>query len=147
MEKSINEKEQCVQTDVMQSVLISEKDFRIGNLFFGNYETEEDEKIHSVVCKLLGYDPFNSFYWVENKDGIEEFCSFQKIPLTDEWLRKLGFKQDVGEPERFFNDFISLGKYGIHRVIEYNGYDFTITYVHELQNLYFSLTQLELTVA
>ena len=26
MEKSINEKEQCVQTDVMQSVLLTEKD-------------------------------------------------------------------------------------------------------------------------
>jgi hypothetical protein len=89
----------------------------------------------------------NDFYTpflIEDFKELKYFDLFKPIPLTEEWLLKFGFKEDIGEPERFFNDFISLTKYGIHRVIEYNGFDFTITYAHELQNLYFALTKTEL---
>lgn len=139
--------EQLPQDAVMQSVLISENDFRVGNLFYGNYETEEDEKIHSVICKILGYEPFDSYFWVENKEGIEEFCSFQKIPITEEWILKLGFIKDE------ILEFYRNDKSNSTIIIDYDficllGYSHVkIKYVHQLQNLYFALTQRELTVA
>jgi hypothetical protein len=134
--------EQLTQVAVMQSVILP-NELRIGNFieYFGIREVIAIKK-HKIKVQH------------ESKQGnfIIEWCpitslSLEPIPLTDDWLKKLGFKQDIGEPERFFNDFISLGKYGIHRVIEYNGFDFTITYVHQLQNLHFALTQRDLTVA
>ena len=139
--------EQLPQDAVMQSVLISENDFRVGNLFYGNYETEEDEKIHSVICKILGYEPFDSYFWVENKEGIEEFCSFQKIPITEEWILKLGFIKDE------ILEFYRNDKSNSTIIIDYDficllGYSHVkIKYVHQLQKLYFALTQRELTVA
>ena len=150
METNKTHTEQLTQVAVMQSVLISENDFRIGNLFFGNYETEEDEKIHSVVCKILGYDPFNSFYWVENKEGIEEFSSFQKIPLTEEWLLNFGFENKYGSyvlstlrgTIQIEEDLAEISS-----VITHNGFMSPCEYVHQLQNLYFALTGDELTVA
>jgi len=134
----------------MQSVLISEKDFRVGNFFYGNYEIEEDEKIHSVICKILGYHPYNSFFWVENKEGIEEFCSFQKIPITEEWLFKLGFfKYNNAYVLEKPTENIMNFKFSIWNDFTYNSSEFPIElkYVHQLQNLYFALTQRELTVA
>jgi hypothetical protein len=139
--------EQLTQDAVMQSVLISENDFRVGNLFYGNYETEEDEKIHSVICNILGYDPFDSHFWVENKEGIEDFCSFQKIPITEEWILKLGFIKDE------ILEFYRNDKSNSTIIIDYDficllGYSHVkIKYVHQLQNLYYALTQRELTVA
>jgi hypothetical protein len=147
MKNGINENKALSQTSVMQSVLISENDFRVGNLFYGNYETEEDEKIHSVICKILGYDPFDSHFWVENKEGIEEFCSFQKIPITEEWILKLGFIKDE------ILEFYRNDKSNSTIIIDYDficllGYSHVkIKYVHQLQNLYYALTQRELTVA
>jgi hypothetical protein len=147
MKNGINENKALSQTSVMQSVLISENDFRVGNLFYGNYETEENEKIHSVICKILGYDPFDSHFWVENKEGIEEFCSFQKIPITEEWILKLGFIKDE------ILEFYRNDKSNSTIIIDYDficllGYSHVkIKYVHQLQNLYYALTQRELTVA
>jgi hypothetical protein len=147
MKNGINENKALSQTSVMQSVLISENDFRVGNLFYGNYETEEDEKIHSVICKILGYDPFDSHFCVENKEGIEEFCSFQKIPITEVWILKLGFIKD--EILKFYRN----DKSNSTIIIDYDficllGYSHVkIKYVHQLQNLYYALTQRELTVA
>jgi hypothetical protein len=132
--------EQLNETAVMQSVLKS-SDLRIGCII----EKSGD------ICSVASINLDNTIR-IFNEDktdtwGCFALRIFNPIPLTDEWLKKLGFKQDIGEHERFFNDFISFSKYGIHRVIEYNGFDFTITYVHQLQNLHFALTQRELTVA
>ena len=69
---------QLPQSSVSKSVMVSE--LRKGNLILGNYENEEDEKINSTICTFLGYDPFNNYFWVENKEGIEEFCNFQGVP-------------------------------------------------------------------
>jgi hypothetical protein len=63
---------QCDKTTVVPS------DLRIGNLVFGNYENEEDETIQSTVCKILGYDPSNNYYWVENKEVLKNFVIFKE---------------------------------------------------------------------
>jgi hypothetical protein len=92
-----------------------------------------------------------------------DHVSFSPIPLTEEWLIKLGFNlDDVDFYERivFDNDniFCSLwarSEYGL--IISLSTIDeekeedtniklYHIKYVHQLQNLYFALTNEELTI-
>ena len=125
MEKSINEKEQCVQTDVMQSVLANE--LRIGSWinYLGKYMICSTNTIHAV-SKI-----------------IQPSVMYQPIPLTEEWLFKLGY------------DLISENHYGIlgHLIWKIEGRFYCdkngmqLKHVHQLQNLYFALTGSELTVA
>lgn len=70
------------------------------------------------------------------------------IPLTEEWLLKFGFKDDIGETKTLI-----WKSYKFH--ITKDGFVYTdawykqnfipIKYVHQLQNLYFALTGEELT--
>jgi hypothetical protein len=74
------------------------------------------------------------------------------IPLTEEWLLKFGFEFIEGEPigDMSFNDNWTLGKFKIN--VWGNGWlfywddkwDNKLQYVHQLQNLYFTLTGKEL---
>jgi len=92
---------------------------------------------------------YSDKYIIELFDGagllnctIDEF---EPIPLTEEWLLKMGFvkyKSDV----RFYQN--SSLKIKVHK----NGYQFRwseslvyVKYVHQLQNLYHALTNNELT--
>ena len=65
------------------------------------------------------------------------------IPLTEEWLLKFGFEKDNGY---YFNGSIIMIEFcdeGFHEaVIDNTGISFK--HVHQLQNLYFALTQKEL---
>jgi len=145
MKDEINEK-----TIVTPSFLISKNDFRVGNFFNGTYENEINNKIETVVCEILGYDPFSDYYWVENKEGIVDFRNFQKIHLTKKWLLKFGFTQE--ENGKFFkNDILSISIGECFYVFSNLGsgearIKSNLKYVHELQNLYFGLTGHELTV-
>jgi hypothetical protein len=73
---------------------------------------------------------------------------YQPIPLTDEWLIKLGFETDGVE---WWNSIIVLGifKDGLNYLpteeIHYRvGQEFK--YVHQLQNLHYAITEDELNV-
>ena len=147
MKKSINEKEQCVQTDVMQSVILP-NELRIGNLVecFG---TREIIAIKKHKIKVQHESKYGNF--------IIEWCpitslSLEPIPLTEEWLLKLGFSEIGGCNEKDFtngdyNIFInSIGEVNFLFFREGDWYQ-KISYVHQLQNLYFALTGSELTVA
>ena len=68
---------------------------------------------------------------------------FKPIPLTEEWLLKFGFEitDNFQTKDRFQThkqDGIIWFEYG-YIVVELN-------YVHQLQNLYFALTNEELTI-
>ena len=87
-----------------------------------------------------------------------ELCKYQPIPLTEEWLLKFGFVRPCEEhryntwekylaPNRTFNILPPYEK------IKYYGYsaghrigELEIKYIHQLQNLYFALTDEELTI-
>lgn len=122
--------------------MIKANELRIGNLVFCN-ETNPS-KLHNISCVDFGLmfsDP--------------EF--FTGIPLTDEWLKRLGFvykynhNQDGDEHEwrqldlpngesiqqdRCIGD-LSIGEY---LKIPH------VKFVHQLQNLYFALTGEELPI-
>ena len=136
MEKSINEKEQCVQTDVMQSVLINE-------LRINNYYELKGNFLGGGVCQLKN---LNDFIHIGN---LIESDLVKPIILTNEWLINFGFKETKEDKKiKWFTKDrldIVLGEENFivfdHLVIKH------IKYVHQFQNLYFSLKQNELTVA
>jgi hypothetical protein len=80
---------------------------------------------------------------------------FKPIPLTEEWLLKLGFKSDdiSWEYSKRLGNFyimydIEINSIYINDGSRYDGADIPneIKHVHQLQNLYFALTGQELTL-
>ena len=122
--------------------MINAKELRIGNLIgFG----EKYFQVHEIQEKC---------FYVLGEKGIElknTVAELKPIQLTEEWLQKLGFKQNkfdkVFEVENcqieiyFFDNDIKC-TVCVDSVINKK-----IEYVHQLQNLYFALTGSELTVA
>jgi hypothetical protein len=122
------------------------QELRIGNFLDRNGLME-------VVGIVLGNVKVFDHY---NKVPLKYFLevdSFSGIPLSEEWLKKFGFefeRQTVGGFERWETI------HGVHKahiklldkkfswaIGEYTQH---ILYVHQLQNLYFTLTGTELTV-
>lgn len=142
MKKSINEKEQCVQTDVMQSVLKA-SDLRIGNLVYSK-ETNQPQKITGLTDENPFIDAITFDY--TNYDEIEA------IPLTEEILFDFGYgkKHDIYYKNnsllRFVGNEVFYSRGEIDDA-EFQEYIASVKYAHELQNLHFALTGRELTVA
>jgi hypothetical protein len=101
-------------------------------------------------------DP-HPFFWRRHEDGFFECASLDKIepiPITPEWLERLGCIVDEDEYRFELPDkktVIVFGKNEMHcelghfysEVTTYMPYN---KYVHQFQNLYHSLTGQELTV-
>ncbi len=123
-------------------------ELRIGNLVDYN---------EGGIFKVIGIHEFG----IDCEDEIEiiymEYENFNPIPLTEEWLLNLGFKEykDFGYKTGCF-DYI---KYGFSYLIDtkkirimHKGNNMShilqnkVHYVHQLQNLYFALTGEELTI-
>jgi hypothetical protein len=116
-------------------------ELRIGNFVFE--PLNENKKAFKVF----------EIYHEEDYDKINYFnaLNFQPIPLTEEWLINFGFKRvncGIGWDE------ISNGKVQLTEVPTNKGkliafnyatdkYNY-LKYVHQLQNLYFALTGVEL---
>ena len=127
-------------------------ELRIGNLI---YYHDKTITVAGVVNSVIYYNYGNCF------DGkIGEYEPFQPIPLTKEWLLMLGFKynrtNDLGkEYSKTMDDgflfYIELRcHYACYITGENNNGDWDIIakiqYVHQLQNLYFTLTGNELKI-
>lgn len=136
-------------------------ELRIGNYITGISFDYEDNAIESECC-VLGLDITQSlgYGWsimVDSKDDIDEFESFKPIPLTEEWLIKFGFERVTPMGSTYDNNYayelkdwgrIAL-KNGVLVSDQYyflDGLCFDIKHVHQLQNLYFTLTGKELTI-
>jgi hypothetical protein len=128
-------------------------ELRIWNLV--NYETERE----SVTMEIT-YEYIRLIHNGANK--------FKPIPLTEEWLLKLGFKNDgtkednefyskeiLGDNKSTYKIFIrindGISDCLISEKISYSESEHVIVpkfvkHVHQLQNLYFALTNEELTL-
>lgn len=125
--------EQLPQVAVMQSVLA--KDLRLGNLILKN------GKIYEIT----------TLFFVDLHDGTvrENYNNsyvIEPIPLTEEWLFKFGFKKLNQVPQYHIEDFHVYTTKNYSKIFGLH-FDVKIKHVHQLQNLYFALTQHELTVA
>ena len=106
------------------------------------------------------YEIQEKCFYVLGERGIElknTNCDLKPIPLTEEWLLKLGFELLYTGKSRKVYDFAKDLRFGYSNnhglsntqsAVTFVGNSFThIKYVHQLQNLYFALTGSELTVA
>ncbi len=163
--------------------MINPNELRIGNLLMWENEFEEIEAITGIF--KLGDDQ----YYINFQKGSAQLYEFMPIPITPEWLLKLGFEQKTTygwlgngadyQPETSgtnYTDFVynENGYTFIYRYIEsfytdkkgnkksdlgtaiLNGGNYykktnegdinlhLPKYVHQLQNIYFSLTGKEL---
>jgi len=133
-------------------------ELRIGNYVVGNYEKglecdwdyENSELVMDkavgqvVLLDYVGYTTHS--IWIETKDtNVEIFESFEGIILTEDWLKKLGFKENsfslVWENKR-----IGVFDCEIFKIANCD-IEFLIKYVHQLQNLFYFFEGEELTVS
>jgi len=104
------------------------KELRIGNWIYSN--TDKD------------------IYRVDLIESWRNYLSISAIPLTEEWLLRVGFEKtesgnysnEEGSFELIHNNVIGF-RFAVEGQYAYP----EIKYVHQLQNLYFALTGLELT--
>jgi hypothetical protein len=112
-------------------------------LMIGNYVLQDNEFIKGITSNSI------------HKFDLG-FIKLEPILITEEWLFKFGFKDRSGTLKNKMSYGIEIGKMEIawyrqdnktrFQTIE-NGFILKyVNYVHELQNLYFSLTGEELII-
>jgi len=115
-------------------------ELRIGNFVLGTFDTPA----------TIESDDF------ERLEEEKNYC--RPVPITEGWLFKLGFKRDENKPFYYikieeYNIELTANAFSNHEDGEYyvsivaynNKCTFKKRYVHQLQNLYFALTDKELT--
>ena len=115
--------------------MIQAKDLRIGN--WVNYHYSENE---TIPCKIDAQDIFN----ISNR-YMDNHKIHSPMPLTEELLIKCGFKK-INHIHGY--SFWAMGIKGGRPKIdiyesrtEYMGYSVKhVQYLHQIQNLYFTLT-------
>jgi hypothetical protein len=128
------------------------EELRIGNIVLAR---GSQSVVKSIDENHVGYSKSKKGKWIKRETLTEERVPIkliQPIPLTEEWLVKFGFEQMYFLTAKI-NYFIkgNIIYSIIDRHVEYkNGnINFIIRkckHVHDLQNLYFALTQKELTI-
>ena len=128
-------------------------DLRIGNFISINFGNRDDGKVITVDgvsdCEIYneehGYSPCNEF---------------NPIPLTEQWLLDLGLEKYTGRYGVYYKHY-ALDGFRVWLPRDIYGWGYTVgrkdfetgdtywvknevRYVHQLQNLYFALTQEEL---
>jgi hypothetical protein len=108
-------------------------ELRIGNIIYNT--RGKADKVNIDALKYLQQYP-------------NTLCQVKPIPLTEQWLKDFGFEGSVNENSKCrtysigkFKIWIQNGSFCFHHYSY-----FEIKHVHQLQNLYFALTDEELTL-
>ena len=125
--------------------MIQPQELRIGNYVdvLGKIDQVKsiDENEHGGFCKFKE-NPYQ-YYLIHNGEEI-----VKPIPLTEEILLKFGFEKKSGSEfknERFIYRFKQRDLIIEGFEYDYNGILCYPEFVHQLQNIYFALTEEELT--
>lgn len=111
-------------------------ELRIGNLVnFTFMELTEQYTVHEIRANSVLITPDISY----------ELSMVSGIPLTEQWLLDLGF-EDLGGYWQIKNNWFDVEYINDSFWFTTHGDDVRIQYVHQLQNLYHSLTGQELTL-
>lgn len=118
----------------------------IGNLVYGN--KDNPVKIDKIVAEWNNVE-VRGWYLHDRAFGASN-DSLRPIPLTEEWLLKLEFEQNL---DSFFNEKINLYLIKPFPTADYFlvksnlGDKITsVKNVHQLQNFYFALTGVQLKI-
>ena len=106
-------------------------------LMIGNWVEQPNTGTEQVVSIL------NELQIITTSGHIDKYC--KPIPLTEEWLIKFGFDNSLVKDIFLalgYNVIYDEGKY----YFRYYGLTVEVKHVHQLQNLYFALTNEELTI-
>jgi hypothetical protein len=131
-------------------------ELRIGNLMNFPFTNEIVEIIginaHESIDLQLNKTIINTISFRKNLNlYCEPIDKIEPIPLTEEWLNKLGFELN-GFYRLQVTSFLELCWKPYDKTLNLqtkkNGFteDSKVKYVHELQNLYFALTGKEITL-
>jgi hypothetical protein len=114
---------------------LTAKDLRIGNLIYWNIP-EKQNVPHEVVGIVKGKPQTIP---ISLGESIEDY---QPIPLTEEWLLRFGFINNElsAQPNVYVFHNCSIYVRGMSGAVHPRD----VQYVHQLQNLYHSLTGQEL---
>jgi hypothetical protein len=122
------------------------KKLRIGNYVL-DYEAEPEVSIYwkvEEIQRLSNNKALNQTLGVTYRNGSCWTCDPKPIPLTQDWLINFGFDQELFS-HNFFNIIEINGDDGFYEFY-YNDTVLIIKHVHQLQNLYFALTNKELII-
>ena len=118
-------------------------------LRIGNFVEYQRNDILTELKQVKGVNWGGDSIFIEyyNQDGSQYPINkkhFKPIPLTEEWLVKFGLKKmDISEYTLNTYDFADFTLWLNDDKFLFNDKT-NIKYVHQLQNLYFALTQKEL---
>jgi len=111
--------------------------------------TAAELRIGNWYKNMSNDNPFNQIKYGHEIDYVAIYC--EPIKLTEEWLLKFGIKQynvdtindcgDISYDGELFYIYSGLGD------AESYGFAINIKHVHQLQNLYFALTNEELKIS
>ena len=116
----------------------------------GNYvKIGEEHESYNCVGKTIKWE-LSNFYSLEK--GYNNIEWFDSISLTEEWLLRFGFTPilcfDKPRTIKCLKQNFSIVSKNDYFDFRFNDFKLTqIKYVHQLQNLYFSLTGEELVVS
>lgn len=126
-------------------------------LRLGNYvEIGINEKLESVFSTIEELSNNTNVVLTKDKNILRVFPIdvIKPIEITEEWLVKLGFEKALYEKNfPLYYDRNNTGHFDAISVSVYDNFSRvkivdktvrTVKYVHELQNLYFAITQTEL---
>ena len=140
----------------MTTPKIEPNELRIGNLINGFY-LDENEVEQSEICKVLVLDSIEMtehLFWVAGESQVEDYDRFEGIPLTPDWLAKMGFRSEMNANKTnmlYLNDMLSItmvkGEWSL-AIVGFMVYPLRtkINYVHQLQNLFFALCGQEIKI-
>ena len=117
---------------------MKESELRIGNIVtFKDYG----------LVAIHGISTINATSFVGT---VREYKNIEPIHLTEDWLLKAGFEY-IDNSEFFKHKSNHIVEYDydknkfIFYLVEYGDWFMSVEYVHQLQNIYFALTDEELT--
>lgn len=121
-------------------------------LRIGNYHKRIESK--GYIDEKLTLETLSRIF---SDDLNISFNDFLNIDLTENWILNFGFKRIISDKVSSKEE-IRFGNGGVYHIVKLNcknplwsfQLDFrnikTIKYVHDFQNLYFTLTNMELTL-
>lgn len=137
--------------------MIASKELMCGNYLMWQL-TQESSMIHDRTILVDYWDNAGVHgRWIDGGMNYSPFYLIDPIPITPEWLERLGFEKvnsmSTSTLEyiatKFDRFYVRIKDGNICLMTETDDYDTELVYIdhiHQLQNIYFALTGQELTV-